>query len=164
MICLMPLKLGQKLDSRVLAGIVNQTVSIELFVSTNKPIINAPNREYSINYNRHELQQFVPTDCTDNYIMLMDSDVVIEDTDAIEKLVSYLDNNPEINCVSIDTKNIGIDINHVLCACSLIRRSCYKTIDYLMFPHICQCLVIKQMFGNICIPDIKACEIERVHE
>lgn len=157
MIAVMPLKTGHTIHPEVLRGLTSQTVPIELLCVSSDPVPRCP-REISINLNRHTMQGLVPTDT--EYVLLMDSDVVIESSETVETLIDYLATHLDVGCVAVDTKNTGNnDSTHVITALALIRYSDYIKIDY--YSALCQCLQIGMRMPVVLHPTLRAYEVER---
>lgn len=157
MICAIPIKPDQLLDYRVINGLAIQSMPISLVISSIEQITNV-DREISINYNRHNLQLQMQN-YSDEYILLMDSDVVMTDVNTVREMVSYLDNNESVGCVAVDTK--GNISNHVTCALALIRNIHYRKVKFLSAPTICQCSLIGMICNSVYLEGISAYEIER---
>lgn len=153
-----PIKQGELISPIVLHGISSQTIHLNVVVSTQDPDLNEQ-REKSINNNRHQLQKCI-VDYKEKYIVLLDSDVVLTDKNTIASMMSYLDENNDVGCVAIDTKNLSMkDNSHVILACAVIRYEIYKTIDYSK-SYQCQCFIISSACTCRYINEISAYELD----
>ena len=101
------------------------------------------NREININHTRHLLQQSLK-DCGADFVLLMDSDVVVTESD-LEALLEACDGETPL---CIDTKPDFWDReHHVCCACCLMRFDDWQKIDYVgTYVDECQCSKIRRMF------------------
>ena len=156
MICLIAVKTGHIINSEVLKGIALQTIPLSLLVSPSDPVHNEHTRECSINKSRNELQR-VASNIQDEFVLLLDSDVVMNDPQTVEKMVNYMDDS--FGCVCVQTKDT-ID-GHIIAACALIRTSVYKQLDYSSSPSVCQCSIIAMRCNTVYVPDVKAYEIDK---
>ena len=154
MLCLMAVKTGHVLDSKVLNGLSTQNIPIDLLISPCTPVHNEKVRECSINRSRNELQRLASTIDTE-LVLLMDSDVVLTDPTTISKMVTQL--GTRNICVAVQTKD-KLDA-HVVTACAVIRKSDYDRIDFTSSPQICQCQFIAITCGSEYIHGIEAYEL-----
>lgn len=155
MLIVTPIAIGEVIHQAVIQG-VSQIGAPWLIVSS-QPAFPGYERELSINHTRALLhaEAVKHLDWVD-YVLLLDSDVVIQDKDAIVKLKQALESGLLAACVK--TKNS----DHVLGACALVRASFYK--DHLGptdRPFECQCRRLARFGKSAYVPGIAAYEIPR---
>lgn len=135
-ICMMPLGDGQTIHSEVLKAIGNQTIPIHL-MSLSRPIehfdyngmdpvflkkIRTNRKSISITRN---LVKSLAVEKSDKYVLHLDSDVVFTSNHDVEDMVKFLDENPKVAIVGLNTKNMKmnkLDLSHVSMACLLFRK------------------------------------------
>lgn len=154
MICLMPVKSGHIVHNEVLKGIASQTIPLNLFLNPTHAVHNEKVRECSINKSRNELQR-IASKLEDEFVLLLDSDVVMNDPKTVESTIAYMTDG--IGCVCVQTKD-KLD-GHVVAACALIRMSVYKALDYSSTPSICQCSLIALNCNSVYVPNVLAYEV-----
>lgn len=154
MICLMAVKTGHILDSRVMQGLVSQSVEIDLLLNPCDAVHNGRVRECSINRSRNELQRLASTIDTE-LVLLMDSDVVLTDPTTVSKMVAQLGDRK--TCVAVQTKD-KLD-GHVVTACAVMRKCDYDRIDFTSSPQMCQCQLIAITCGSEYLEGLKAYEL-----
>lgn len=155
-----PLKLGQLLHPAVVAGVASQSVKADWILSTDSDGYSG-NREVNININRSKLQKQILAMGL-NYsdvVILLDSDVVMQSTDCIARLVTALDD--DLICAAAMTKP-GDTGGHIVTACAAIRYSHYMLIDYMAKGRKCQCGQIAELGRVAYVPGVEAYEIQRV--
>jgi len=121
------------LHPEVLYGILRQKdVEYKWFVlSRPKPILSIDGvmRTYtdSSSENKNSLREFITSD----YVLWLDSDVVLTSDYDLHDLKDALDKNPEIDGFALDTKNIDVverieKGRHLVCACLIVRAKAAK--------------------------------------
>ena len=158
MLCIIPVRHDQKIKREVLSGIVSQTVLLDVHVHAMAPICSADVREISININRNQLRGNIGH-IDEEFVLLLDSDVVMTDPSSVESMVDYLTGNPDIGCVAIDTKGGNCDPTHVITACAVIRTKDYIRVNYLSSATQCQCMLISNVTKSRYLTNIAAKEI-----
>ena len=153
----MPIIAGQPVPSEVLKGLASQDIPISLIVSPSPPLRGARSREVAINHNRDILQGMVTT--KDPLVLLLDSDVVLDDPSTISKAIYYLHTN-SLDCVCLDTKGLQ-NPNHVIAACAVIRTSKYLSLDFQSSPGTCQCMLISMVCRSAYHPTLSAHELPK---
>lgn len=151
----MPIKTGVAIDPVVMQWV--SAIGAPIHINSMTPT-NGTEREFSINLNRHVIQQSIRATglANDDLVLLVDSDVIAT-PEMIARLVDHLDG--DTICVATETKGLRIS-GHAVTACAVIRYCDYAMIQYLQNPYQCQCLKIA-MFGKITVLEQGACEIQR---
>ena len=126
-----------------------------LIVSPMPALRKARSREIAINHNRDVLQGMVTTD--DPLVLLLDSDVVMDDPSTVSKAAEYLHAN-SLDCVCVDTKGLR-NTNHVIAACAVIKTSKYLELDFQSSPGTCQCMLITMICKSAYHPTLTAHEV-----
>lgn len=121
---LMPLRPHSSIPIEVLDGIFIQSVECALIVRS----CGIDNVERANEYaNRNWLRQCMSYP----YTMFMDDDMVLTDKNNVVSMISFLNDNPGWDAVSLDSK--GIDpahIKHIVTGCTMYRAS---ILDRLIF-------------------------------
>lgn len=123
----------------------------ELVFTVQKNFEYGLNREININHNRYDLQQkYKGLSERVDLVLLMDSDVKVSKS-SLAKLLEQFDGHTPI---CIHTKGERWNMDHICCACCLMRYDDWQKIDYIgTYVDDCQCNKIKQLF-----PDVHYCE------
>jgi len=158
---------GQSLAADVISGVVSTGLpwliaQDVLYIGEDMAL-----RETAINKARSWLQ-LAASKISSEYLVLLDSDVVILDAGVIERMVEWLQHNPDTLSVVVDTKDLEwtqgqIETSpkwgHKCCAFGVMR-----TADYLamhLSGTMCQCATIEAMGDIHIIPGHYATEIQR---
>jgi len=148
MICLMPLKDGHKIPHEVYAALAGQTIAIDILCLTRPRYeddrVQTPDGSYvSHGYKsqamcRNLLINSLST--SDEYVMMMDSDIVLTNPTAIGACVSYLTHNPSVGSVHLDVKKYEDKLpGHIAIACVVARRKLLQKITIESEPNWCNC-------------------------
>jgi hypothetical protein len=167
---------GQFIDSKVLYGISIQTIPIKLFIIT-RPIDFYDDEDAlkglkSMTISRNIAKEKVVSNYTENYVLMLDSDVVLNYKKIVETMINFLDKNPKVGACAINTKNYLFNFddaekNHLNTACMLIRTNILKQLTFRNTDHnVCNCAYLTKDIYNLgyeCkyIRDIRVFEIER---
>lgn len=136
----MPLADGHAIAKEVLAGIVMQDYPLKL-VPLSRPQ-DQTNRRISECLCRNELRAF----CTGEYVMMMDSDVVLRSPHTVKAMVSMLSATPEIEAVAVDTKGQVVH-GHTVIACMVVRSTSLGKKPFRMAtPEGCVCMGFNEDF------------------
>lgn len=149
---LIPIAIGQNINLKVFDGLRNQTEKCKLIICSSVGVINSE-RNYSKERidgesKSRRLCQQEAKKLTDKYVLLLDSDIVLIDENAIKDLIKFLDNHEEVNAIALyfgKFPKITTKLNHIVIRCVLIRREIFVNMD-LTFQHYdgCFCNVIKR--------------------
>ena len=143
MLIVTPLLIGQTLHPKVVSS-VGRLNSFWLIVSEDAHY-QGYERELSINHTRAMLHRQACNILDDHkYVLLLDSDVVIDDPSIIEEMKTKLDNGFIAACIK--TK----ESDHILSACALVKSDFYRIhLGPSTTPNICQCRRIARL-GEMC--------------
>ena len=145
---------GESLHSDVMRGLAMQTIPINVYIITNDPL-TCVSREVSINYNRHLLQSIARKDAHNSeYVLLIDSDVVLTSSDVVERLIDRLVSKTDLVAACACTKPDGYS-DHVVTSCAVMRRSVWDVVRYMDRPDVCQCLKIAALGGVEYVDSLK---------
>lgn len=146
----------------VIEGVYSQSIKMPWYIHCLPASMENIAREVNININRHQCQAYLKNKLPpSSIVLLLDSDVIMEDSYTIEKLTDMLLSNSELLAVSVNTQMGIVDDNHILASCAVMKFSIYQLIRYMEIPTQCQCDKIKTMGGVDSIKyhsDIKARE------
>ena len=117
-------------------------------------------REININYNRHELQEYVKFNITGiDLVLLMDSDVIATKTQ-LNALVKAFKGDP----IALKTKDYDTG-KHICCACCLMKFEDYLKIDYInTYVDMCQCSKIANLFNVSYLEGHQATEYHKTYK
>lgn len=135
---------SEPLRAEVLRGLALQDFPLRLLTAGEYPYGEPAPREASINRSRRALQELAGH-LSERYFLLLDSDVIISDSSTLTRMMDYLDQNPQVGAVSVNTKAEKGLLGHVLASCCMIRSEIYRKIDYVTSPGICQCSLIAML-------------------
>lgn len=102
-------------------------------------------RELNINASRQRLKDYYMKNLELKYdfVLLMDSDVVIDDM-VVDMLLSAWKKGTTPCC---NTKGMPAEKSgHVVTSCALVHREDYLEVDYMRSPYECQCLKLPRPF------------------
>lgn len=153
--CMMPIEEGHLVNHQVLCGIAMQSVDVGLMLSPMLALEGAQ-RECSINFNRYKLRGMLSKEYQ-GYVLLMDSDVVLDDPCTVDKMLEAMAEDPTIGCIAVQTKP-ELD-SHVVTACALLSAENYRKIDYISSPAICQCRLIAMNLNVRYLDGVMASEL-----
>ncbi len=146
LICMVPMGDGQTIPQIVLNSIHIQTIPILLMPLT-RPVEHfefngmpevfkkkiRTNRK-SITKTRNIIKQLaVENSPNQKYIMHMDSDVVLTSNHDVEDMVKFLDANPRVAVVGLNTKSMTVRklaAHHVSMACLLFRKEILENYNF----------------------------------
>lgn len=150
----MPIKTGQAISKLVLSCLYSQTTTGDLVVNSEDEIISAT-REISINFNRHKIQSIIRRlPC--EYVLLLDSDVLMLSNNIVERFIEELEKDSELNAISVETQKNSL---HTMASCAMMRWQNYDSINFLYNPEKCQCLKIAELGKIKYLESANACEL-----
>ena len=171
LVCMIPMGDGQTIPQVVLNSIYIQTVPILLMPLT-RPIEHfefegmddvfkkkiRTNRR-SITNTRNTIKKLaVEKSPAQKYIMHMDSDVVLTSNHDAEDMVKFLDSNPNVAVVGLNTKSMTVRklaAHHVSMACLLFRKEILDgyTFHNGKYNRDCNCQMLTNEIRKIVHPD-----------
>jgi hypothetical protein len=124
MIVLTPQADDEVLNPKVVSGLMYQSLHTEwLIVSRPR---DAVNRLWGIQETRNVLSHFAPTE---GYVILMDSDVVLDVPDALERLY-HATMKEQADAMILDTKQKGHPLRHKRIALACVRGETLKRLAF----------------------------------
>jgi hypothetical protein len=166
---MMPLGDGQTIDPKVLDSIAMQSVVIQL-MPLSRPIEHfefkgmddvfkkkiRTNRK-SISTTRNALKALAVTKAQ-KYILHIDSDVVFTSNHDVEDMIRFLDTNPKVGVVGLNTKDIELKTlaaSHVSMACLLFRKEILLNYEFHngKYQRDCNCQMLTNDLRKIPHPD-----------
>ena len=136
----------------VIQGVHSQSVKMPWYIHCLPESMENIAREVNININRHQCQVYLKDKLPpSSIVLLLDSDVIMEDPYTIEKLTDMLLSDSSLLAASVNTQVGIVDDNHILASCAVMKFSIYQLVRYMEIPAQCQCDKIKAMGGNDCI-------------
>ena len=150
-----PISTGQIISPEVCHGVA--LIGAPWLIVSSPPAFPGYEREMSINHSRALLHAEAVKHLEGvGYVLLLDSDVVLQSVDAIAKLKTALDSGLIAACAK--TK----DSDHVLGACALVRADFYlHHLGPTDRPFECQCRRLARFGNTAYTPGVEAHEIPR---
>lgn len=174
-ICMMPMGDGQAIHPEVMRSISNQTVPVHL-MPLSRPVEHfdyngmdpvflkkiRTNRK-SISISRNTVKTLA-VEKSQKYVLHLDSDVVFTSNHDVEDMVKFLDENPRVAVVGLNTKNMNIGnphSHHVSMACLLFRKEILQTYSFHngKYDRDCNCQMLTNDIRKIPHPDGQFWEI-----
>jgi len=168
MVCIMPLADGQKIPSESLKSLTGQDVEIALMpVTRPRDHFTFPGMPQvfvkkirtdrkSIGECRNILRE-IASGFEDKYVLHVDSDVVFSSEHDVSDMIRFLDENPRVAYVGLNTKNAEIKIEsvHIPMACLLIRTEILLQVTFHNGKYFrkCNCLMFGQDVRKLPHPD-----------
>ena len=150
---LMPMADGEVLHKEVMAGLLMQTADFALKI-VSRPRMIGTTRECSINYTRYSLKLIAAPAVP---VIVMDSDVVLEDPDTFSRMIGELEKDPDtVHAVATQP----ISESHVLCSLAIVPTNTFTMINYLS-TELCACRQYAAISPVKYISGITAHEISR---
>ena len=155
MLIVTPLLTGQTLHPQVCAGVAS--LGAPWLVVSLDAAYPGYEREMSINFTRARLHaEAIKHLHGVSYVLLLDSDVVIQCPSAINEMKDMLANGYTAACLK--TK----ESDHILGACALVRADFYRThLGPTDKPWECQCRRLARLGRVAYVPGLAAYEIPR---
>lgn len=174
-ICMMPIGDGQTIHPEVLKGIARQSVPVHL-MPLSRPIehfdyngmdpvflkkIRTNRKSISINRN---LVKTLAIERSEKYVLHLDSDVVFTSDHDVKDMVRFLDENPRVGVIGLNTKNMKmdkLDLSHISMACLLFRKEILQkyTFHNGKYDRDCNCQMLTNDIRELSHPGGKFWEI-----
>jgi len=132
---LTPLKTGSSIPTECSVAIYKQTAQCTRLIcdthaAASDDILDKRNSQTA---NLNALLKHIEP--TDEYVLLLDHDVLLTSSTDVQDMIEYLDAHPEVDACAYDTKDVGSVSNtkkfyHVIIACCMVRAS--KLSGYLL--------------------------------
>lgn len=151
MLIVTPMLSGEPLMPDVVRGV--SRLGIDWLVVTSDAPYPSGVREYNINHTRNLAQERARAYVHD-YVLLLDSDVVLPAVDFLDEMKSMLATHHVGACMCTKPSD------HILAACCLMRTDDYYKLRYMDNPFCCQCRQIAAL-GGVGYISVMAHEVAR---
>ena len=144
----MPLPDGGVITREVLLGLLSQTIPTRLNIATRPGVKGTAYREAHINASR---QALLSSTTQGTLVLLMDSDVVLDDPTALAQLLDFKESTG-LKAACLKTKGAEQPSGHIVAACALVDADVWRRIPYASEPLRCQCAKLSDVCASEYLP------------